>query len=79
MLFWLVPIFYSFSAVPQRFKDLYQYNPIAALVLAMRDIILEARAPSDILLMKLTFVSILAFGAGLVVFRRLQPRFFDYL
>jgi ABC-type polysaccharide/polyol phosphate export permease len=79
VLFWLVPIFYSFSAVPRRFKDLYQYNPIAALVLAMRDIVLDAKAPSDVLMMKLTFVSILALGAGLLVFRRLKPRFFDYL
>jgi ABC-type polysaccharide/polyol phosphate export permease len=79
VLFWLVPIFYSFSAVPQRFKDLYQYNPIAALVLAMRDIVLDAKAPSDVLMMKLTFVSILALGAGVLVFRRLKPRFFDYL
>jgi len=79
VLFWLVPIFYSFSAVPPRFKDLYQYNPIAALVLAMRDIVLDAKAPSDVLMMKLTFVSILALGAGLLVFRRLKPRFFDYL
>jgi len=79
VLFWLVPIFYSFSAVPQRFKDLYQYNPIAALVLAMRDIVLEAKAPSDVLILKLTLVSFLALFAGLFVFRRLKPRFFDYL
>jgi len=79
VLFWLVPIFYSFSAVPPRFKDLYQYNPIAALVLAMRDIVLDARAPSDVLLIKLTVVSFVALIAGLFVFRRLKPRFFDYL
>jgi ABC-type polysaccharide/polyol phosphate export permease len=79
VLFWLVPIFYPFSVVPQRFKDLYQFNPIAALVLAMRDIVLEAKAPSGVLMIKLTFVSLLALGAGLLTFRRLKPRFFDYL
>jgi lipopolysaccharide transport system permease protein len=79
VLFWLVPIFYPFSMVPQRFKDLYQFNPIAALVLAMRDIVLDAKAPSHVLLIKLTFVSFLALGAGFVGFRRLKPRFYDYL
>jgi len=79
VLFWLVPIFYSFASVPERFKSIYQYNPIAALVLAMRDIVLDAKAPSDVLLIKLTVVSIVAFAVGLVVFRRLKGRFFDYL
>jgi ABC-type polysaccharide/polyol phosphate export permease len=79
VLFWLVPIFYPFSLVPPRFKDLYQFNPIAALVLAMRDIVLEAKAPSHVLLIKLTLVSFLVLGTGLLGFRRLKPRFFDYL
>jgi ABC-type polysaccharide/polyol phosphate export permease len=79
VLFWLVPIFYPFSLVPQRFKDLYQFNPIAALILAMRDIVLEAKAPSHTLLIKLTLVAFLALGVGLLGFRRLKPRFYDYL
>lgn len=79
VLFWLVPIFYSISLVPQQFKDLYQFNPIAALVLAMRDIVLDAKAPPSVLMFKLALVSFLAFGTGFLVFRRLKPRFFDYL
>jgi ABC-type polysaccharide/polyol phosphate export permease len=79
VLFWLVPIFYPFSLVPQRFKELYQFNPIAALVLAMRDIVLDAKAPSNVLLIKLTLVSFLALGVGILGFRRLKPRFYDYL
>jgi len=79
VLFWLVPIFYPFSQVPMRFKELYQYNPIAALVLAMRDIVIESRAPSAVLMTKLTLVSFLALGIGFWGFRKLKPRFYDYL
>lgn len=79
MLFWLVPIFYSFEVIPQRYKEIYQYNPVAALVLALRSILMEAKAPPLTLITKLTFVSFVTFAIGLVVFRRFQSRLYDYL
>jgi lipopolysaccharide transport system permease protein len=79
VLFWLVPIFYPFSMIPAQFKNLYQYNPVAALVLAMREIVLEAKAPSQVLLFKLALVSVLSLTVGLVVFRRMKPGFYNHL
>jgi ABC-type polysaccharide/polyol phosphate export permease len=78
-LFWLVPIFYPFSMIPQQFSEIYEYNPVAALVLAMREIVLEARMPRDILLFKLTLASFFMLIIGLVVFRRLRLRFYNHL
>jgi ABC-type polysaccharide/polyol phosphate export permease len=79
VLFWLVPIFYPFSLIPAPFKDLYQYNPVAALVLAMREIVLDAHAPSAVLLTKLTFVSAFSLAAGFLVFRRMKSGFYSHL
>ena len=79
VLFWLVPIFYSFSVIRPQYVEIYQLNPIAALVLALRNVILEAKAPPAQLLSKLFFVSFLMLGLGWVVFRRLNQRFYDYL
>jgi ABC-type polysaccharide/polyol phosphate export permease len=79
VLFWLVPIFYSFSTIPRQFHSLYQYNPIAAVVLACRNILLEGTAPPPTLLYKLLLVSGLFLTAGLIVFGRLKRKFADYL
>ena len=69
ILFWLVPIMYPFSMIPSRFQGLYQYNPIAALVLAMRDILLDGTLPPNSLLIKLAAVSIVSLSAGFAVFQ----------
>ncbi len=79
VLFWLVPVIYPFSIVPQQYKEIYQFNPVAALVLAMRSIFLEGQAPPTTLLIKLPLVSIATFIAGWVIFGRLKSRFYDYI
>ena len=79
VLFWLVPTFYSFAIIPQQYKEVYQYNPEAALVLALREILLEAKAPPATLLWKLTVVSFATFALGLLAFRQSKSRLYDFL
>jgi ABC-type polysaccharide/polyol phosphate export permease len=79
VLFWLVPIFYPFEIIPMKFKEIYQFNPVAALVLGLRSILMHATPPPTSLLIKLFLVSFLSLGAGLLVFRRLKQRAFDFL
>ncbi len=79
VLFWIVPVVYSFQMVPPEMKDLYQYNPVAALIMASHNVILEARAPGTVLLWKLAFVSFLSLALGYWVFRRLEPHFYERL
>ena len=79
ILFWMVPIFYSFQLVPQRFRDVYQFNPVAALVLAMRHILLDGVAPPNSLLTKLALSSIGMLAGGFLVFHRLKSNFYEHL
>ncbi len=79
VLFWLVPIFYSFSIIRPEYRDLYQFNPIAALVLALRNIVLECKAPAAPLMLKFCFSSFFMLCVGWLVFRKLKDGFYDYL
>lgn len=77
ILFWLVPIFYSFAIIPQKYHLIYQLNPVSAVVLATRNILLDAKAPPWSLLWKLLAVSFFCLGAGAWLFDRLERKFAD--
>jgi len=79
VLFWLVPIFYSFAVIPVRFRALYEINPVAALVLMMRNVLLDGHAPLGSTLLRLAIVSVLMFAAGLAIFRKLKDGFYARL
>jgi lipopolysaccharide transport system permease protein len=79
VIFWMVPIFYTVENVPLRYRGAYELNPIAALVHALRRILMEASAPPADVLWKLGVSSLVALLAGWLIFRRLQPNFYNHL
>jgi lipopolysaccharide transport system permease protein len=79
VLFWLVPIFYSFEVIPQRYAEIYQLNPVAALVLCLRNILLQAVAPPTTTLVKLSAVSFLTLALGLSVFHWGKDAFYEHI
>ncbi len=79
LLFWLVPIFYSFALIPDRFRGLYQFNPVAALVLMLRDILMDGTPPLMSTLTRLGFSSFAMLGLGWLVFEKLKAHFYERL
>jgi ABC-type polysaccharide/polyol phosphate export permease len=79
VMFWLVPIFYSLEMVPQRFRLLYLLNPIAAVVVAGRDVLLHAKAPAPGLVAPISIVSLACFALGFALFGRLERNLADNL
>jgi len=79
VLFWLVPIFYGLEVVPAKYTEFYQYNPVAAMVLCLRSVLLKASAPPTSTLWKLAAVSIGTLVVGLFVFHRGKDAFYEHI
>lgn len=79
VMFWLVPVVYPFDRIQPAFKPFVHYNPIAAVIMGYRNVLLEGHAPAASILWKLVVVSALSIAAGTLVFHRMKHHFFDHL
>jgi ABC-type polysaccharide/polyol phosphate export permease len=79
VLFWLVPIFYSWEIIPKKYAAVYRFNPVAALALAMRNILIDRQPPPATLILNMVIASAVSLGIGLIVFGKLKRRFYEYI
>ncbi len=79
LLFWFMPIFYSSNIIAQRHQFWWELNPFTALILSQRNVLLEAAPPDMRLLLKMSIVSVVTLAVGWIVFRKLEPKFYDHL
>jgi len=63
LLFFLTPVIYPITSMPERFRFLFVINPLAPLVQSFRDVIVYNRSPDAV-----TLFYPLVFGAALLVF-----------
>lgn len=79
VLFWLVPIFYGFEVIPRKYIEFYQFNPVAALVLCLRHILLQATPPPTATLLKLSAVAFATLAFGTFIFRKGKDAFYEHI
>jgi lipopolysaccharide transport system permease protein len=77
--FYVTPVFYSPDSVPDRFSAVVTFNPIAQLLIAQRDILIEGRLPAAVPFLVLTMACAATFVAGYAVYRAVSPTFVDEL
>ena len=78
-LFYFTPTFYPLSYVPQGWVRWYLLNPMAGIIELYRNVLLAGWAPSMIVVKMSIVTSLVVLTIGIVVFRRLDPQFDDYM
>lgn len=74
---YLSPIVYPASLVPEKIRWLYELNPVAVMVSAMRWAVLGTNAPSLSGIVTFVVATVLLFWGGLRTFRRMEANLVD--
>ncbi len=77
--FFITPILWPTGRVPEQYSFLVDYNPLAALVEAYRDLILGGQLPDAWGMAYFSIVALVLFVVGFVVFNRAKYNFADLL
>lgn len=77
--FYMTPVFYSAAAIPERYRFIYDLNPVAVLLAAYRSILLENRWPEPAPLLLVLAASAALLAGGYAVFLRTRARFAEDL
>lgn len=79
VLFWMVPIFYPLANPPRVYALIDHVNPLSALILMLRRILMDGQFPGYSTLRNMTLAAVFTFVFGMFVFQRLKRRFYDHL
>ncbi len=77
--FFITPILFPAGRVPEDWKFLVNYNPLAVLVEAYRNLILDGKLPGSTGALYFSLVALALFTVGFVVFNRTKHKFADLL
>jgi ABC-type polysaccharide/polyol phosphate export permease len=78
-MFFVTPILWTPDRLPEYLSWIVDYNPLAYLVEAYRDLILNGELPGEMATLYFTLFSVALFIVGFALFVRLKPRFADLL
>jgi lipopolysaccharide transport system permease protein len=77
--FFLTPVVYPLSIVPEKYLDLYMLNPVTQVMQANRDILLYSETASVSSLLFIIISALIILVVGSVIFERLERRFAEEL
>jgi ABC-type polysaccharide/polyol phosphate export permease len=78
-MFFVTPILWPASRLPDSLSWIEDYNPLAYLVNAYRGVILWGELPGTLATLYFALFSVALFIVGFALFVRLRPKFADHL
>ncbi|RZZ89471.1 ABC transporter permease [Pseudoxanthomonas winnipegensis] len=78
-LFWMTPVVYMLTILPESYRRLFAYNPLYPLVTSYQNVLVFNRPPLFHELAYLVIASLLMLAVGLIMFRRASPEMVDVL
>ncbi|HLI81282.1 MAG TPA: ABC transporter permease [Candidatus Binataceae bacterium] len=78
-LFYFTPTFYPLSYVPKPWVRWYLMNPMAGIIELYRNTLVAGWPASKMVVEMALITSMVTLVAGIVIFRRLEPHFDDYI
>jgi lipopolysaccharide transport system permease protein len=79
LLFFLTPVFYDISTIPDRYRVVFQINPMAGLVNAYRSVLLKGQFPVPADFVLLVSISIVLAALGYLLMQRARHYFVEEL
>ncbi len=79
LLFWLTPIVYMPSIIPERLRAVLEFNPMMHMVVAFQNVLLYGRAPGINGLVVIGVAAAILLLFALFLFRRAAPEMVDVL
>lgn len=77
--FWLTPVVYMGSIIPDRYQAYFRSNPMYSLVAAYQEVMLYGRAPMWQSLILVIAATVVLLALSLFLFRRAAPEMVDVL
>jgi lipopolysaccharide transport system permease protein len=79
LLFYLTPVFYDMSSVPEQYLAIYRLRPMVRLLEAYRTLLIEGTQPEWWSLLAPSLLALGLLGVGYTVFTRASHRFVEEL
>ena len=76
---YLTPVVYPASFVPEKYRTLFNLNPMASIVTAYRDILYYKQVPQMTTLIQAILMGVILVVVGIAAFNKLQRGFVEEL
>ena len=77
--FWLTPVVYMITIVPEKYHDLFMLNPLTGVIMGYQNVLLYDKSPDVSLLLYPSIIALIGLILSLVIFYKAREEMTDVL